>query len=129
MIRKLYIFRYIDFPCVVQINVGKMEQPPGYARGVQRRNFGTRNVFVHKDCSYERLLEKCRNVVYPGDAEGSYYIADSSGVCIGSESTIKVDKGDGTECEVPWTLATYIKLSHMKYLFEGQTILCESDSR
>ena len=70
----------------------------------------------YKDCSYQRMLEKCIAEVYAEEEweNAEFYIADSHGIPIWSSDTIKIDVDEGTE-ELEWTLNHYIHLSNAKY--------------
>ena len=78
------------------------------------RAFGTRKIFIFKEASYERVLEKCRSAVFPEAEEGAeYYLADSGGVRV--ENTLIIDEPDGRDRELPWTLESYLQVSRIKY--------------
>ena len=54
--------------------------------------------------------------MYSEEADNAeFYIADSRGVGVWSSDSIAVDGRDGTKQEVPWSIATYIQLSNVKY--------------
>ncbi len=78
------------------------------------RAFGTRKIFIFKEASYKRVLEKCRSAVFPETEEGAeYYLADSGGVRV--ENTLIIDEPDGRDRELPWTLESYLQVSRIKY--------------
>ena len=99
----------------LQIHIGKMYHCSSRGRGILAKEFTPVKLLFHKDCSYKRMVEWCRAELYPdGPADATYYIADSSGATVFSGELV-IDKGDGTTSQLPWTLATYLKLSKMKY--------------
>ena len=81
-------------------------------RGVLEK-IQAKNIVFNKNCSYERMLEKCR-VVYTDEElkDAEIYIADSRGARICNKLVLD---SDGKEVEVDWTLSKYISLSNMKY--------------
>ena len=100
----------------IQIPIGKMYHCPRRGRGVLIKAFPAKQVVFRRDCSYERMLEKCQQEVYPEPQAGAkYYIADSTGVDICGSGFIMVDNEAGEEERLPWTLDTYLLLSHKKY--------------
>lgn len=73
-------------------------------------------VVFRRDMSYQRVLEKCISVVFPTSTPGDeYYIANGRGMPICDADCIRMDNEKGIEEKVPWTLETYIKLSHIRY--------------
>ena len=64
----------------------------------------------------------------------NFDIADSRGVGVWSSDSIAVDGPDGTKQEVPWSIATYIQLSNVKYrskarfycVKKGTRVMCMS---
>ena len=85
-------------------------------RGVPIKAFPAKHVVFLRDCSYERMLEKCQQEVYPEPQTGAkYYIADSTGVDIRGSGFITVDNKAGEEERLLWTLDTYLLLSHKKH--------------
>ena len=72
-------------------------------------------MFFRKDCSYKRMLEKCREVYNEEEQKNAeFYIADSRGIPIWNSDTITIDVENGTE-ELEWNLSRYIHLSNVKY--------------
>ena len=98
-----------------QLGIGKMYHCPRRSHGVLVKG-DARNMFFRKDCSYQRMLEKCITEVYTEEERenAEFYIADSCGIPIWSSDTIKIDDDNGTE-ELEWTLNLYIHLSNAKY--------------
>ena len=87
-------------------------------RGVLDRAFKPSRIPFHKNCSYKRMVEKCKNEIYPDSQPGThYYIADSTGaaICSASSESITVDTREGDEKTLPWCLATYLKLTNVRY--------------
>ena len=77
---------------------------PRRSRGVLMKG-DARNMFFRKDCSYQRMLEKCT--------------AEADEEC----ENAKIDVDDGTE-ELEWTLNRYIQLSKCQVSFESKILLC-----
>ena len=75
-----------------------------------------RNMFFRKDCSYQRMLEKCIAEINTEEEQENveFYIGDSHRIPIWSSDTIKIDVDNGRE-ELEWTLNRYIHLSNAKY--------------
>lgn len=72
-----------------------------------------KSIVFHRDCSHERMLEKCKSIYSDEELKGAeFYIADSRGAAICS--TIQLDS-DGNDKEVTWTLSRYMSLSNMKF--------------
>ena len=85
-------------------------------KGVIDRGFGTRKIFIHKQVSYNRFLQRIKREVFPGGPENAtYYIADSSGVAIMSGEIISVEDAAGNEQKLQWTLETFLKVSNIRY--------------
>ena len=110
-----YLPQYYAFCILVQLGIGKMYHCPRRSRGVLVKG-DARNMFFRKDCSYQRMLEKCIAEIYTEEEQenAEFYIADSRGIPIWSSDTIKIDVDNGTE-ELEWTLNRYIHLSNAKY--------------
>lgn len=82
------------------------------------KGFQAQNIFFRKDCTYQRMLQRCKEVVYPvSKPDADYYIANANGIAVsGPEGFITLDRdGVGSEQKVPWTLEAYIRLSKLKY--------------
>lgn len=72
-------------------------------------------MFFCKDCTYQWMLEKCKEVYSEEEQKSAeFYVADSRGIPIWNSDTIKINVDDGTE-ELEWTLSRYIKISNIKY--------------
>ena len=106
---------------LVQLGIGKMYHCPRRSRGVLVKG-DARNMFFRKDCSYQRMLEKCIAEIYTEEERenAEFYIADSRGIPIWSSDTIKIDVDNGTE-ELEWTLNHYIHLSNASILQKCDT--------
>lgn len=67
--------------------------------------------------SYQRVLEKCKPVVFPDEPTQNceYYIANGHGMPICTDEYIRIDNEDGEEECIPWALDAYIKLLSIKY--------------
>ena len=79
-----------------------------------------KNIFLRKDSTYTRMVEKCAQELYGKEPEQdncTFYIADSKGIEVWSSDDIKVDvEGSGENQEsCNWSLEKYIKLSGIKY--------------
>ena len=76
-----------------------------------------KNVIFRNDSSYEDMLEKCINEIYPELDQSKYdfYIADSRGSEVCSSKRVKIQQNDGSTDEWEWSLLKYIKLSRSKY--------------
>jgi len=99
-----------------QLSIGKMTHSRKQGRGIMDRSFKPIRMCFRRDCSYERMLEKSKAQLYSIQCQGaSYYMADTSGTRVCIDGFIIVDKADGSEQQVPWTVETYIKMSNMKY--------------
>ena len=99
----------------LQIPIGQKYHCKHRGRGILVRSFHPKNVPFRQDCIYQRMLDRCKEEVYPEEADNAeFYIADSRGVGVCSDN-IAVDGADGTTQEVPWSIATYIQLSNIKY--------------
>lgn len=68
--------------------------------------------------TYKHMLERCINLLSYTEEEkknSEFYLADSKGVPIWTDSnTISLDEESG-EKEIPWTLDNYISTSNVKY--------------
>lgn len=83
-------------------------------RGIAIRS-SAQNMVFRRDCSYQRMLERCMEVYSDDERQNSeFYVADSRGVPIWSSDKITVDTEEGQE-ELEWTLIRHIKLSNVKY--------------
>ena len=63
--------------------------------------------------SYAQLLEKCARAVWAdsfNNEANSYTLVDSQGLVI--PEMLIIDKPDGTDEELPWSLETYVYTSH-----------------
>ena len=99
-----------------QLLIGKMTHSRKQGRGIMDRSFKPIRMCFRRDCSCERMLEKSKAQLYSTQCQGaSYYMADTSGTRVCIDGFIIVDKADGSEQQVPWTVETYIKMSNMKY--------------
>ena len=89
---------------------------PRRNKGILDKQFVSVGVVFRRDMSYQRVLEKCISVVFPTSTPGDeYYIANGRGMPICDADCIRMDNEKGIEEKVPWTLETYIKLSHIRY--------------
>ena len=89
---------------------------PRRNKGILDKQFVSVSVVFRRDMSYQRVLEKCISVVFPSSTPGGeYYIANGRGMPICDDDYIRMDNEKGIEEKVPWTLETYIKLSHIRY--------------
>ena len=99
-----------------QLSIGEMTHSRKQGRGIMDRSFKPIRMCFRRDCSYERMLKKSKAQLYSTQCQGaSYYMADTSGTRVCIDGFIIVDKADGSEQQVPWTVETYIKMSNMKY--------------
>ena len=80
------------------------------------REFGIVKINVHKRASYARLLEKCTSAVW-GESfrskANSYTLVDSHGLAI--PERLIIDKADGTDEELSWSLETYVQVTKKTY--------------
>ena len=83
-------------------------------RAIPDRDFGTRKVFFFKEASFARVLEKCKHAVFPDAPEAEYYIADSTGIPIEGDQIV-LDRPDGKDKEIKWSLGTYLRVSGIRY--------------
>lgn len=74
------------------------------------------NVLLRRDCSYQRMLNKCLSELYSEEeAENAeFYIADAKGIPVWHKDKIEVDmESSGREVEErEWTLGQYLELSN-----------------
>ena len=85
-------------------------------KGVHIRGVNLKNILLRADCTYQRMLFKCVQEIFPDENEQyDFYIADSRGAEVWNGDNIKVDGEDGNVIECQWTLEKYIKLSGLKY--------------
>ena len=84
-------------------------------RGIHIRGVTPTNVVFNKDCTYQRMLEKCSSYSSEEREKATFYVADSRGVPIWTNDHLVIDGEDGREKKVPWTLTKYIEYSHVKY--------------
>ena len=80
------------------------------------REFGIVKINVHKGASYAQLLEKCTRAVWAdcfNNEANIYTLVDSQGLVI--PETLIIDKPDGTDEELPWSLETYIQVTKKTY--------------
>lgn len=65
-----------------------MEFDASKAKGVLDKSFPSIKIPLHKDSSYKDLLQQCVECVWdgPSDIIYTYYMADGSGIAIGSGS-------------------------------------------
>lgn len=76
------------------------------------------NVVFREDVTYERMLEKCVETVYPPEKRvgAEFYLANGGGIAIcPSSKKFSVDTSDSQSQEIEWTLMQYISLSGVKY--------------
>ena len=96
--------------------IGKMYHCGRRGRGIHIRGVTPTNIIFNKDCTYQRMLEKCCSIYSTEEREkATFYIADSRGVPIWTSDYLVIDGEDGKEQKVPWTLMKYIEYSHFKY--------------
>ena len=91
---------------------------PTRGRGIRIRGDSPTNIIFTRDCSYQRMLEKCINQLGYSEAEkreNSFYIADSRGISICKSDTLCVEDKGSREKNIPWTLMSYIEYSNVRY--------------
>ena len=78
-------------------------------RGVHIKQGALKNVIFRNDSSYEEMLEKCINKIYPELDKSKYdfYIADSRGSEVCSSKRVKIQQSDGSTDEWEWSLLKY----------------------
>ena len=76
----------------VQIHVGRMLHSHKMRKGILVPHDTPVQIMLHKNCSYEHMVERCRKEVFPDDdaddATAHYYVANSTGACIASGEVI-----------------------------------------
>jgi len=78
------------------------------------RRFETKKLFIYREASHARVLEKCREVAWPdGPADAEYLLADAGGTII--SNCLVIDQADGTDKKLEWTLEAYMQVSRTKY--------------
>lgn len=94
-------------------------------RGVLDKSFPAIKLPFHHDCSYEDMLRKCREHVWPDagakDSNYQYCLVDGSGTSIG-HSDFNIDLPDGGKEILPWTLNNYLQVSNVKYPSRMRTL-------
>ena len=105
-----------------KVSVGRSE----LKRGRQRvdKTFGLVKINVHKEASYSRLLEKCRNAVWVDSSQEkkySYSLMDSQGLTI--DDKLIIDHPDGVDRELPWSLDTFVKVTRKTYTTQPKFIV------
>ena len=85
-----------------------------HQRGKLDRAFRLKKVSFHRNSSYVVVKNRCHDVTWPNKDDATYYVADGSGISIEREN-IEVAAEDGKKSFVPWTLANYMEISHIKY--------------
>lgn len=81
---------------------------------VADRHFEMKKLFIYREASHARVLEKCREVTWPDSpADAEYFLADGGGTIISNH--LVIDQADGTDKLLEWTLEAYIQVSRTKY--------------
>jgi len=91
---------------------------PRCNEGILDRQFVAVSVVFRKDMTYKSVLAKCTSVAIPEATStdgGEYYIANGHSMPICDDQYIRMDNEKGIEEKIPWTLETYIKVSHIRY--------------
>ena len=87
-------------------------------KGVRIRGDCPTNIIFARNCTYERMLEKCVDQLQYSvaeKAENSYYVVDFKGVCICKSDTLCVEEKGSGEKKIPWMLMSYIEYSNVRY--------------
>ena len=90
---------------------------PSRSKGILDKKYVPKYVVFRKIMSYESVLQKCVASVYPGtaaDCNSDFYVANSCGLPICCENNIAIDRDQGEEEFIPWSLGVYIKLSNVQ---------------
>ena len=84
------------------------------------RSWKARKVTFHRNYNYDAVKKRCQEVAWPQESndpqegETTYYVADGSGLSIECNN-FEVVSEDGSKNVIPWTLANYLQISHIKY--------------
>lgn len=102
----------------MQLSVGRMHFSHEKNKPLPDKEFGLVRVFVHDEASYTSVVAKFQKELFPDqppDENTEYYIADLRGVPVAVGDNIHIQKSDGTQEKVQWSLRSYLKLSGIKY--------------
>ena len=102
----------------MQLSVGRMHFCHQKNKAILDKKIGLVRVFVHDEAPYTSVVGKFQKEIFPdhpADENIDYYIADGRGVHVATGDVICVQRSDGTQEEVPWSLKAYLKFSGLKY--------------
>ena len=96
-----------------QLSVGRMHYSHAKKRSIVDKEYG----FHSQGIFLLSFLQKAQQELFPeqSDSDGEYFISDANGVSIASDDTLRLQKSDGEQHEVPWTIQGYLKASGIRF--------------
>ena len=112
----------------MQIVFGKMEYDHALKCGIKSPSSKQelKKIYLNKHTKYQSVLAKVREELYgslsdpsnPGSSAATdveYYLADSTGLPVCEEGSITVQRDDGQDLKVPWTMANFMKAAGYRW--------------
>ena len=102
----------------MHLSVGRMRFCHQKNTAITDKKIGLVRVFAHDEAPYTSVVGKFQKEIFPdhpADENIDYYIADARGVYVATGDIICVQRSNGTQGEVPWSLKAYLNFSGLKY--------------